>query len=288
MTAFILTWKDKVWPYEHLLKLIDRFRQDGVAEDLWRVSAHRRARPGDLVILLKQGDDPRGIFGFGFILDAPTLRSDPSDHGPPKMRARVRLTRLVDPKIERLLIPLNELEGVLPSWQINAQASGQAPLTPECEKWFVQRLRIGPAPDDISPHSLSGPSYIPTTGPAPSDWTGVVTRHVDSNSATYALRFAERSLWKIGHAQDLEGRLDDINKHVPFEVLGECWEFALVQRWRDSESAYDMEQKVLELLGSSRTVGERVMCSKVDLEAAWTSAAVAVKSIRQNKSAAGT
>lgn len=287
MTAFILTWKEEVWPYAYLRKLVDTFHRDGVAEENWRIFAHKRAKPGHLTFLLKQGDNPRGIFGFGHILDAPTLRPDPTDLGPPRVRARVRLTRLIDPKIEDFLIPLHELEDVLPKWQINAQASGQAPLSPEAEQWLVQRLRIEDTQTDIIPQAY-GQTSGPTTGPTPSGWTGVVTRNVTLPAATYALQFGDRSLWKIGHAQDLEGRLDDINKHIPTEVLEACWDFALLQRWKDSAEAYEMEQKVLELLQAHRTVGERVMCSKGELEAAWTSAVIAVQARRRNGPAGGT
>ena len=276
MTAFILTWKEEIWPYENLRSLIEAFQQDGVVESRWRVSAHRLAKPGHLAFLLKQGKNPRGIFGFGHILNAPTLRADPTDPGLTRMYAQVRFSRLIDPKRDHFLVPLDELKDVLPAGQINAQRSGQAPLSLEAERWLIQRLGITDTPSETAPHAnsqLSGP----TTGPVPSGWTGIVTRNIAAAAATYALRFGGRSLWKIGHAEDLECRLRDINKHIPVEVLSESWDFALLQRWPDSLTAYEMEQKVLELLGSNRTVGERVMCRKEELEAAWASAVVTVR-----------
>lgn len=145
MTAFILTWKEEVWPYEALRQIIDAYQRDGYADETWRVSAHRVAKPGDLAFLLKQGLDPRGIFGFGYLLDAPALREDPTDPGQPRMRAKVRFARLSDPKTQPLLIPLSELLDVVPAWQINAQASGQAPLSVEAEAWLRERLCV---PDD--------------------------------------------------------------------------------------------------------------------------------------------
>ena len=118
----------------------------------------------------------------------------------------------------------------------------------------------------------------PTTGPRPSNWSGVVEHEVADAASTYAFQFGERNLWKIGHVQDLEGRLDDVNRHIPIELTGEGWEPALFQRGQDSLAAYAMEQKVLDLLSARRAIGERVLCSKGELEAAWASAVVAVRS----------
>jgi hypothetical protein len=282
MAAFILTWKEDVWPYEALRRVIDVYQRDGVVEEPWRVSANRAAKPGDLAFLLKQGADPRGIFGFGYFLDSPTLREDPADLGRPRMRAKTRFVRLSDPKTQPLLIPVHELFGRIPDWQITAQASGQAPLSNEAETWLRQRLRV---PDD--PNGVFVPADVdpigPTTGPVPSEWTGVVERNVQWPAATYALRFGNRSLWKIGHAQDIKDRLEDINNHIPVEVLNERWELALLQRWPNSMAAYEMEQKVLELLAGSRTVGERVLCSQRELETAWGSATTFVRAwLRRN------
>jgi hypothetical protein len=144
MTAFILTWKEDVWPYEELRKLIDTYKRDGVVETIWRVGANRQAKPGHLAFFLKQGDNPRGIFGFGILLDAPSMRSDPSESEPGalRMRATVRLERVTDPKSEPSLIPLRELVGVLPDWQIDQQKSGQAQLPSEAEGWLVERLGL--------------------------------------------------------------------------------------------------------------------------------------------------
>jgi hypothetical protein len=276
MAAFILTWKEQVWPYQALRAFVDKFERDRVVEDFWQVRAHKQAKVGDLAFLLKQGANPRGIFGFGRLLEVPRLQEDPGEPGRLRMGARVRFEQLIDPKTHPFLIPLQELYGVLPEWQINAQASGQAALAPQHENWLIQRLNIANAPEEAAsrPDRQLG---RPTTGPKPSDWSGVVKRSGDLPAVTYAMQFGERSLWKIGHAQNLEDRLDEINKHLPVEVLDECWELALVHKCRDSLLAYDMEQKVLELLSKHRTIDERVMCSKSELEAAWTSAAAAMQ-----------
>lgn len=114
----------------------------------------------------------------------------------------------------------------------------------------------------------------PTTGPRPSSWSSMVARDAGQASFTYAFQFGDRDLWKIGHATDLTGRLIDVNKHVPHEVLGEQWRLILQQPWPTEMDAYKMEQRVLEALRTASSVGERVACTQQTLERAWTSALV--------------
>jgi hypothetical protein len=115
----------------------------------------------------------------------------------------------------------------------------------------------------------------PTTGPTPSDWTGTVTRTAHAESWTYAMRFARRGLWKVGHTQDIDQRLRDLNLHVPVEETGEGWVLALKQRWPDSVAAHAMEQRVFRALTTFRTAGERIRCSEAQMQSAWTASMVA-------------
>jgi predicted GIY-YIG superfamily endonuclease len=110
----------------------------------------------------------------------------------------------------------------------------------------------------------------PTTGPIPGDWSGIVTKFADQEAGTYVMRFGRRSVWKIGHTQDLASRLAEINQHVRHEELGERWALVRHQHWESSIEAYEMEQRVLGALGPYRTEGERIRCSDVELEIAWT------------------
>jgi hypothetical protein len=100
----------------------------------------------------------------------------------------------------------------------------------------------------------------PTTGPVPTAWTGLVSRNPDCEAWTYLLRFGRRDVWKIGHAQDVPGRLLEINSHVPHEVLGEQWTVVLQRRWSTSREAYAMEQRLFRELAEHRTEGERLRC----------------------------
>jgi hypothetical protein len=61
----------------------------------------------------------------------------------------------------------------------------------------------------------------PTTGPRPGDTAYDVQRSAQNTASTYALRFGKRSIFKIGHARDVKGRLAVVNQHLPIEVLKE-------------------------------------------------------------------
>jgi len=114
----------------------------------------------------------------------------------------------------------------------------------------------------------------PTTGPIPRSWTGTVTRNADGLCWTYALRFGETTLWKVGQASDLRVRIDDINRHLPSEIYPERWVLYRSHPWANAKLAYAMEQTVLKTLESFRTTGERVMCEAEEIRTAWDRAAI--------------
>ena len=89
------------------------------------------------------------------------------------------------------------------------------------------------------------------------------------------MRFGRRAVWKVGHTQDLDGRLKDLNQHVPVEETGEAWTLCLKQRWPDSVAAHGMEQRVFRALTSFRTIGERIRCAESQMHSAWSASLAA-------------
>ncbi|CAN7383904.1 hypothetical protein LJR016_002258 [Devosia sp. LjRoot16] len=112
----------------------------------------------------------------------------------------------------------------------------------------------------------------PTTGPAPSDATYEVTKTAQETSWTYAMRYGNTNIWKVGHATSVKGREDEINKHIPFEIGIAMWKAELQQKWPDAVTAYAMEQKVFDILKPWRTTGERINCTLAELGTAWQQA----------------
>ena len=83
------------------------------------------------------------------------------------------------------------------------------------------------------------------------------------------MRFGDSSIWKIGRTTDLGTRLAQVNDHIPVELLGQSWQVSLTHEWLTSVEAQAMEQRVLSYLSMHRTQGERVKCTKAELEEAW-------------------
>ena len=121
MTAFLLTWKAGGWPHENIERMLGVLNQQRYVDEPWRIHAHRMAKSGDRVWLLKQGRGPKGIFGVGEIIGQPTLGDAGS--GKKQMMAPVRFTSLVDPK-QSLLIGEDDTKAILSETQLRAQASG--------------------------------------------------------------------------------------------------------------------------------------------------------------------
>jgi hypothetical protein len=76
-------------------------------------------------------------------------------------------------------------------------------------------------------------------------------------------------VWKIGFASDVQARLREVNRHVPVELLSQRWMLIHTKSWPSADTAYRMEQRILELLTAKRTVYERVQCAEPIIEEAW-------------------
>ena len=97
-------------------------------------------RVGDRAYLLKQGKEPRGIFGVGVVDRAPEERT-PAIVGKRKSYAvQTRLEMLLDPMRE-MLITRDELLSlqVAPDHRWDAEKSGM-PLEPEAARLIEERV----------------------------------------------------------------------------------------------------------------------------------------------------
>lgn len=244
--------------------------------------------PGDLIVFVGTQDVPTaeaergrllGIAEFARVavdarnvLDPATLR--PSDFAPdgsllwPKGLPIVRAWRFDEPRL-KLVDVLRE--------QLTFEATVRAVELDEADARAVLALPRTALTIPLVPHvarllALNDALTFgrPTTGPTPRDWTGTVTRSAHAEAWTYAMRFGRRFIWKVGHTQDVEQRLRDVNQHVPVEETGEAWALALKQRWPDSASAHAMEQRVFRTLSAFRTSGERVRCGEAQMLSAWS------------------
>lgn len=102
MVDFILTWveKEQGFPHEEIARMINLLNENGHVDEPWRFQS-TKARINNRVWLLKQGDDPRGIFGVGHFVGPRVM--GPASNGKMSPMALVRFTTLVDPKEEFLI-----------------------------------------------------------------------------------------------------------------------------------------------------------------------------------------
>ncbi|TPK80384.1 GIY-YIG nuclease family protein [Mesorhizobium sp. B2-4-18] len=106
-------------------------------------------------------------------------------------------------------------------------------------------------------------------GPPPTSYEALVVRSCDGPCFTYLLRFGARDIWKVGMSVDPNRRLDEINSHIPTEVLDEKWEMVQRARFKDAQTAYDVEQALLDHFHTHRTVGERIVLSSIEIATGW-------------------
>ena len=168
MPAYWMTYKPlgpgspRGWPVEKLQNLVERFNADpSSATEWWRIASHASAQVDDRIYLFKQGADPRGIFGVGRIIQGPEYRDNPSDHEGAQHRALIRFTELVDPT-KSFLLSLTEMDDVVPSSLINAQASGTG-VAAEIAEQLDRRLsaRNGRATLPLDPARSDDETFYP-------------------------------------------------------------------------------------------------------------------------------
>jgi hypothetical protein len=245
--------------------------------------------PGDLIVFVGTQDEPTAEHERGRLLGIAEFAripvdvrdvTDPARMKPtdldadgsllwPKGLPVLRAWRFAEPRL-KLIDVLRE--------QLTFEATVRAVLLDEADARAVLALPKTEVTIPLVPHvakllALSDALAFgrPTTGPTPSDWAGTVTRTTEAEAWTYAMRFGKRGVWKVGHTQDVEKRLNDVNRHVPVEEIGEGWTLVLKQRWPNSIAAHAMEQRVFQTLSASRTTGERVKCSEPQMLVAWSS-----------------
>lgn len=154
-------------------------------------------------------------------------------------------------------------------------------LTPDLARDLIRRNRRdrddrrarGEQADPSSMLPRCNPS--PTTGPSPSEWTSVMRRR-DGGASTYAFRFGDTDLWKVGFASRVDSRLREVNRHIPIELGGSSWTPFLSAQWSSQLAAYSMEQEVLHRLTKERTIFERARCTPERLRAIWGAARTAI------------
>ncbi|WP_133647729.1 hypothetical protein [Paraburkholderia flava] len=78
MTAFLLIWSPKKWPWPELPDIAKRVAAGEAVTDVWGCGFARSLLPGDRVFLHRVASEPRGVFGSGYVTRAPYEVADPA------------------------------------------------------------------------------------------------------------------------------------------------------------------------------------------------------------------
>ena len=104
MTAFLLIWSPKKWPWPELPDVAKRVAAGVAVADVWGCGFARSILPGDRVFLHRVAQEPKGIFGSGYVTRAPYEVPDPATKRGYRLCIDFVYDRLVDAH-EGVVIP---------------------------------------------------------------------------------------------------------------------------------------------------------------------------------------
>lgn len=109
----------------------------------------------------------------------------------------------------------------------------------------------------------------PTAGPAPrKNGYSVVAETNEAEGRVYIARFGKTNCYKIGFSMNPSGRVQEFNKHIPHSEYPDLpiWLPVFETKAMTRDEAFSLEQKTLNELFQYRTVGERVICEKSQID----------------------
>jgi hypothetical protein len=71
MTAFLLIWSPKKWPWPELPDVAKRVAAGEAVADVWGCGVARSILPGDRVFVHRVAQEPKGLFASGYVTRAP-------------------------------------------------------------------------------------------------------------------------------------------------------------------------------------------------------------------------
>jgi hypothetical protein len=124
MTAFLLIWSPKKWPWPELPDVARRVAVGEAVADVWGCGTARGLLPGDRVFLHRVTQEPKGVFGSGHVTRAPYEVPDAGSKRGYRLCIDFVYDFLVDAH-ERVIVTRDELRVHPLSVQTwDAQASG--------------------------------------------------------------------------------------------------------------------------------------------------------------------
>ncbi len=78
MTAFLLIWSPRKWPWPELPDVAKRVAAGEPVTDVWGCGVARSIMPGDRVFVHRVAQEPKGVFASGYVTRAPYEVPDPA------------------------------------------------------------------------------------------------------------------------------------------------------------------------------------------------------------------
>jgi 5-methylcytosine-specific restriction protein A len=107
MSTYLLTWSPKKWRWKDLSRRINEIKKKGYCVTDWSCGNNKSIAEGDRVFLLRQGEEPRGVVGAGWVASRPFeqihWREEKAQAGRTTMYVTVRWETLLDPEAESIL-----------------------------------------------------------------------------------------------------------------------------------------------------------------------------------------
>jgi hypothetical protein len=124
MTAFLLIWSPRKWPWPELPALARRVALGEAVTDAWGCGTSRSLMPGDRVFVHRVAAEPKGVFASGYVTRAPYEVPDASRKRGYRLCIDFVYDFLVDAH-ERVVVTRDELRAhpfSVQTW--DAQSSG--------------------------------------------------------------------------------------------------------------------------------------------------------------------
>src|SRR4051812_47188443 len=108
MATYLLTWNPDKWYWEDIQDCVEEVADKGILHSTWSCGLSKKIVKGDRIFMLRQGVEPKGIFGSGYAESSYKEKR----HWNPKKAKQGRKARYIKLSWEVLLNP--DKESILP------------------------------------------------------------------------------------------------------------------------------------------------------------------------------
>lgn len=120
--TILLTWNPNKWEWQNLDDMVEETAQLGSCLDKWSVGRSKDIAAGDRFYLLHLGKEPRGIMASGWVTSEPESKPHWDGSERSALYVDIEYDRLFKP--EHVILPISELQAIMPQQHWTPQSSG--------------------------------------------------------------------------------------------------------------------------------------------------------------------